>query len=218
MNIVITGSSTGIGAATAQKFIAEGHVVYGIDVSDKLPVEHDKYIHYICDVKDWYMLPDINSVDILVNNAGTQNSGNDIANNLMGLMTTTKKYGLQPNIKSIVNLASVSASNGAEFPEYVASKGGVIAYTKWTAKQIAKYQATCNSLSFGGVSTELNDCVMYDKALWQAIMAQTPMKQWCSAEEAAEWIYFMSVVNKSCTGQDIIIDNLEMLNHKFIWV
>ena len=220
MNIVITGSSHGIGLATAERFLAEGHIVHGIDVeySGVDVVKWSKqYTHHMVDVRNINYLPDIKDVDILINNAGVQNSGDDIGINLKGLINCTEKYGLHPHIKSIVNLASVSAHNGAEFGEYTASKGGVLSYTIWTAKQVAKWGATCNSLSFGGVLTEMNDAIINDKLLWNQVMYETPLKRWCSAEEAAQWIYFVSVMNKSMSGQDIIIDNLEMFNHRFIW-
>ena len=82
---------------------------------------------------------------------------------------------------------------------------------------MAKYGATCNSLSFGGVLTELNRPVTEDAASWNTIMSMTPLKKWMTSYECAEWIYFVSVVNKSMSGQDIIIDNLETLNHQFVW-
>lgn len=221
MRVVVTGASSGIGLATCKKFLSSGHYVFGIDTLPSCICESDeysdRYTHFKTDVSVFYTLPIIASVDILVNNAGVQNTARDIEVNLIGLINTTKMYGLQPNIKSIVNLASVSAHNGAEFPEYVASKGGVLAYTVWTAKEVAKYGATCNSLSFGGVSTNLNRPVMQDESLWNKIMDMTPLKKWMSPEECAEWIYFLSVINKSCTGQDIIVDNGEMVNHEFIW-
>lgn len=83
--------------------------------------------------------------------------------------------------------------------------------------RIAPYQATCNSLDFGGVMTELNKPVMEDEKLWNAIMDLTPLKRWMSVEEAAEWIYFMAVQNRFCTGQNILIDGLEGGNSNFIW-
>lgn len=214
MKVIVTGSSNGIGAACVDKFLQEGHEVIGIDVAHQTCWEQH-YEHIQCDVSA--ALPEISDVEILINNAGVQDTLRDIDINLKGVINCTAQYGLQPKIKSIVNLASVSAHNGAEFGLYCASKGGVLSYTKWTAKEIAKYGATCNSISFGGVITNLNRKVISDEAKWNQIMDLTPLKKWATAEEAAEWIYFVAVNNKSMSGQDIIVDNLEMLNHQFVW-
>ena len=220
--VVVTGSSQGIGFETAKYFLERGYVVHGIDIdSNKIGEHHpdlsNRYIHHVADVSNADQLPIIDHTDILVNNAGVQNTSRDIAVNLCGVINCTERYGLTSDIKSIVNLASVSAHNGAEVPEYVASKGGVLAYTKWTAKEVAKYGATCNSLSFGGVLTELNRPVTEDAESWNAIMNMTPLKKWMTPYECAQWIYFVSVVNRSMSGQDIVIDNLETLNHQFVW-
>jgi 3-oxoacyl-[acyl-carrier protein] reductase len=49
-------------------------------------------------------------------------------------------------------------------------------------------------------------------------MDVTPLKKWVSLEEAAEWVYFLTVINKSCSGQDVLIDNGEKdLNCTFVW-
>lgn len=216
--VVVTGSSEGMGREIAYKFLDVGCIVIGLDIKPPTIFE-PSFIHYTCDVADKSTLPDLPGVDvnILINNAGVQNSGRDIEVNLKGVINCTEKYGLQPSIQSIVNQASVSAHNGAEFPEYVASKGGVLSYTRWTAKEIAKYGATCNSLSFGGVLTDLNKNIIDDKDCWKEIMEMTPLCKWATSRETAEWVYFIASVNKSMTGQDIIIDNGEMLNHKFVW-
>ena len=216
-NVVITGSSKGIGLATATKFLSSGFIVHGIDL-EQGTIQHKNYIHYRVDITEYGNLPHIDNVNYLINNAGIQS--NDISvidTNLIALIKITEKYGLQPNIKSIVNVGSVSAHTGEEFPWYAASKGGVLPYTKAIANEIAKYGATCNSISPGGVLTELNQSVIDDKECWSKIMEVTPLKKWASAEEISEWIYFMSVVNESMTGQDIIIDNGEMINSKFVW-
>lgn len=224
MKVVITGTSFGIGEAVAKKFVQHGHEVHGIDMYRPSPSVMNAsqsdtcgtYTHYCMNIKDSKYLPDIKGVNILINNAGTQE--NDCIDvNLKALIGVTEKYGLQKDIKSICNLASVSAHNGAEFGTYCASKGGVISYTRWTAKQIAKYNATCNSISFGGVETPLNQPVLSDDDLWFEIMEMTPLHKWVKPDEAATWIYFLTMINKSCTGQDIIIDNGEFYNHKFIW-
>ena len=215
MKVLITGTSQGIGKAIAEHFLTSGHEVYGIDRQDA-SIVYPSYIHYVCDVRDYDNLPEIEGVEVLVNNAGTQN-GDDIDINLKALIRITEKYGLQQKIRSILNIGSASGHTGSEFPEYCASKGGVIAYTKNVALRVADYGAVCNSLDPGGVLTPLNDCVTGDPALWQEIMQQTPLKRWATAEEIAQWAYFLTVTNSFCTGQSIVVDGGESINSHFVW-
>lgn len=215
MNVLITGTSQGIGEAIALLFLKNGHTVYGID-RQKQSITHASYTHYVCDVRDRDHLPEIDSIDILINNAGTQNEA-DIDINLKALIAITEKYGVREGIHSVLNIGSASAHTGAEFPEYCASKGGVLAYTKNVAIRIAKFGATCNSLDPGGVLTPLNECVMNDPVLWEQIMDETPLKKWATPEEIAQWAYFLTVVNTFCTGQCILVDGGESINYHFIW-
>ena len=215
MKVLITGTSQGIGKAIAEYFLKEGHSVIGMD-RQRASIESQNYRHVECDVRDRDNLPEINDVDILINNAGTQNE-DDIDINLKALIYITEKYGVQSNIKSILNIGSASAHTGSEFPEYCASKGGVLSYTKNVALRVAKYGATCNSLDPGGVITPLNECVMNDPELWAEIMKETPLKRWASVEEIAEWAYFLTVKNKFCTGQNILVDGGESINFNFVW-
>ena len=179
-------------------------------------IDHPAYTHYVCDVRDKEHLPAIDAVEILINNAGTQNEA-DIDINLKALIYITERYGIQPHIKSILNIGSASGHTGAEFPEYCASKGGVLAYTKNVAMRIAPFGATCNSLDPGGVLTPLNECVMTDPQLWAQIMEETPLKKWATVEEIAEWAYFLTAVNTFCTGQNILVDGGESINYHFVW-
>lgn len=215
MRILITGTSSGIGLATAKLFLDRGHDVVGFDRQSS-KIEHDNYSHYQIDIRNKELYPRLAPIDILVNNAGTQNE-DDIETNLRGTIAITEAYGIQEGIKSIVMIGSACGHTGSEFPEYVASKGGVLAYAKNVALRIAKYGATCNSLDFGGVETELCRPVMEDAALWNEIMELTPLKRWATPQEAAEWIYFISVNNRFCTGQNILIDGLEAGNAHFVW-
>ena len=215
MKVLITGTSQGIGKAIAEHFLTSGHEVYGID-RQGASIVHPSYIHYVCDVRDYDNLPEIEGVEVLVNNAGAQN-GDDIDINLKALIRITEKYGMQPKIRSILNIGSASGHTGSEFPEYCASKGGVIAYTKNVALRVADYGAVCNSLDPGGVLTPLNDCVTDDPALWQEIMQQTPLKRWATADEIAQWAYFLTVTNSFCTGQSIVVDGGESINSHFVW-
>ena len=215
MKVLITGASQGIGKAIAELFLKHGHIVYGIDRQPS-GVSDGAYVHYVCDIRDYDNLPQVDDVEVLINNAGTQNE-DDIDINLKALIHITEKYGLQENIKSILNIGSASAHTGSEFPEYCASKGGLLAYTKNVALRVSAYGATCNSLDPGGVLTPLNDCVINDSALWQQIMDQTPLKRWATPEEIAQWAYFLTVTNTFCTGQSIVVDGGESINLHFVW-
>lgn len=215
MKVLITGTSQGIGKAIAQLFLKKGHTVIGIDRQDG-SISHPQYTHVECDVRDKQKLPDTDGVQILINNAGTQNE-DDIDINLKSLIYITEKYGVQPKIKSVLNIGSASAHTGAEFPEYCASKGGILAYTKNVAMRIAPYGATCNSLDPGGVLTPLNECVINNPELWEKIMEETPLKKWATPEEIAQWAYFLTVTNTFCTGQNILVDGGESINYHFIW-
>lgn len=215
MKILITGTAQGIGRAIAERFLKEDHAVIGID-RQKSSITHPQYTHYTCDVRDKEHLPEIDGVDILINNAGTQNEA-DIDVNLKALIHVTEKYGVREGIRSVLSIGSASGHTGAEFPEYCASKGGVLAYTKNVAMRIAPFGATCNSLDPGGVLTPLNACVISDPELWAQIMHETPLKKWATPEEIADWAYFLTVTNTFCTGQNILVDGGESINYHFVW-
>lgn len=215
MNVFITGTSNGIGKAIAEKFLNCGHTVFGMDVLPST-IFHASYTHYQGNIfKD--KLPDLPPVEILINNAGVQNSGEDIDINLKGTIRITETYAMQKAIRSVLFIASASAQTGAEFPEYAASKGGMVSYMKSTALRVAEYGATANSLSPGGVLTDLNSHIIENKQLWQAVMNETLLPKWATVQEIAEWAYFVTVVNRSMTAQDILIDNGEVAKSNFIW-
>lgn len=217
MRVVVTGAAQGIGRAIVNEFLMHGHEVFGIDLQN-CTIYNPCYKHNVADVSDEYQLPDISDVDILINNAGSWSQDVDnIKNNLESAILCTEKYALRPGIKSVVNIVSVSAHNGAEFPRYAASKGGLLTYTKWTAQEIAKYGAVCNSVSPGGVLTLSNKHIIQSEELYKRVCDETLLGKWADPKEIAEWVYFMAVVNRSATGQDIIIDNGETVKFNFVW-
>ena len=217
MRVLITGSSSGIGRECAVLFLEKGYEVLGIEIKEDT-IKHPLYTHFSQDVRDKENLPCIDGINILITSAGVQNSGDDISINLKGTINTVEKYGVKEEIESILMISSASAHTGLEFPEYSASKGGVLSYMRNVARRVAEYGATCNSISPGGVITDLNKPVMEDEKLWNEIMDLTPLRKWATSREIAEWVYFLTVVNRSATGEDFLIDNGETkLNGSFIW-
>ena len=216
MRVLITGSSSGIGRACAEKFLSLGHEVIGFDLLSA-EISHLSYKHYVIDISKKRQLPEIANIEIIFNNAGKQNDC-DIENNLIGAINVTEKYAFQPAIKAVLFNASASAHSGFEFPEYVASKAGLIGYMKNCAVRLATFGATCNSISLGGVLTASNAPVIENAKYWNMIMDATPLKKWATLSEVVEWVTFLLLINKSATGIDVLIDNGEFnLNSTFVW-
>ena len=64
MNVLITGTSSGIGRETAIKCLEEGFTVYGLDIK-KTTINHYNYYHFQVDVSDKDSLPELNSIDYI---------------------------------------------------------------------------------------------------------------------------------------------------------
>lgn len=216
MNILVTGASSGIGLAVVRKFLDEGHCVTGFDIKGPA-VTHPDYRHFVVDICKEEQYPEDIEPEILINVAGVQDSPDDIEVNLKGTIRITERYACSnKKIKSVVMIGSASGHTGSEFPEYAASKGGIISYVKNVANRLAP-DAICNSIDPGGVLTELNRPVMDDKKLWDQIMELTPLKRWATPEEIAEWVYFTAAVNRFMTGQNLLIDGGEAGSTHFVW-
>ena len=211
----ITGSSKGVGRAAALKFLQEGHSVFGFDILEST-VSHPSYTHFVRDVRDPSPLS-IPDPEIVVNNAGTLEEKDALDVNLIGAIRFTELIKNSPSLKSVLFIASASARNGAEFPYYVASKAGIVGYMKNLALAEAKRGVTVNSISPGGVITPANRHILESEQLYRAVLAETLLGKWCEAEEIADLAYFLTVVNRSMTGEDLLIDNGEMLTSNFIW-
>lgn len=184
--IIVTGAESGIGKATASRFVQEGATVYGIGLRAELG-EHwlaetesyaGKAFFMKCDVSSALQVSDsINEIgakhghiDVLVNNAGkffygdiTETSESDwdliLATNLKSMFLTSK-YTI-PFMKksggSIINIASVHAFATMEkVPAYAASKGAVVALSRQMAIDFIKDGIRVNSVVVGGVNTDMS--------------------------------------------------------------
>ncbi len=215
MNVVISGTSEGIGRAIAEVFIEHGDRVFGFDINGPT-ITSPLYSHFIHDIrrKDF---PDVPEPHILINNAGTLDEEDAIDVNLKGTINFTEHFENCSSLRSVLFIASASARNGAEFPYYAASKAGVVGFMKNLALSLAPRGVTVNSISPGGVVTSSNRHILEKKELYDAVIAETLLGKWAHPVEIADLAYFITVTNRSITGEDILIDNGEMLKSNFIW-
>ena len=215
MDVFVTGSASGIGLATAELFLERGHRVCGLDLQAS-PLRHPAYRHLLGDIRDG-VPAELPAPEILINCAGTLEEDLAIEINLCATIRLTEALIKGPGLRSILFIASASARNGAEFPWYVASKAGLVGYMKNLALRVAERGVTCNSISPGGVVTPANRHILEDERLYRAVLDETLLGKWAEAEEVAELAYYLTAVNRSITGEDILMDNGEMLRSNFIW-
>lgn len=215
VNVVVSGTSSGIGEAIARRFLAGGHTVYGFDV-EHASIVHPRYTHVKHDIRK-KITANIPAPHVLVCNAGTLEENDAIEVNLTGTIRFAQHFIESPDLRSVLFVASASARNGAEFPWYVASKAGVVGYMKNLALQLAPRGITVNSVSPGGVITPANAHILKNKDLYAQALAETLLGKWAQPEEVADLVWYLTMRNRSITGEDILMDNGEMLKSNFIW-
>lgn len=223
--VLITGTSNGIGKSTALLFLGKGYQVIGFDLESfgkefAAWVEQGMYIHHFCDVSKLETFPELKerAIEIIINNAGVldENDASAISVNLMGTININRTY-YQPKItKAILNMASISGHTGMAPQIYSAAQGGILAYSKRLAQDLAQYGTVVNTISPGGVLTRMNQAIIENPQLIKKCYNETLLKKWATANECADLIYFLTATNKSITGQDVIIDNGEQIKQNYI--
>jgi len=101
----------------------------------------------------------------------------------------------------IINMASVAGTTGlAGSPDYSAAKGGIIAFTKSVAKEVAHLNIQVNAIAPGFVDTPLLDAL--SPTMRAMVLAQTPLGRLGTVEEiAAAARYLASPDADFVTGQ-----------------
>lgn len=217
MKVLITGTSQGIGEAIARKFLANGHTVIGFD---RLPETEEQkanpnFTHYQLDISCREALPNLEGINIIINNAGSLIEEEALTKKLMGAVYITERYAFQNEIKSVLNMSSNSAHFGIELPMYAMANSALAGYTRSLARRLAPYGCTVNTISPGYVNTTLDAHLQAD-GTDKKIIESYLLKHIQEPEEIAELTYYMTVVNKSITGQDILVDCGESYANEFI--
>lgn len=230
---IVTGAGSGIGAATARRFHAEGAKVVLADVSGAqdtvakelgdgaLPVQVDVTNGTSVQAMIATTLQELGRLDVLYNNAGidgdiapvgemSEESWDRVQSvNLRGVFLGVR-YGipamLQSGGGSIINTASMAAT--VAFPtmaSYCAAKGGVVMLTKTAAAEYAGQGVRVNSISPGTIYTAITDSLPQD--MIQGIIGRNPIPRIADASEVAALAVFLASDESGfITGADHLID------------
>jgi NAD(P)-dependent dehydrogenase (short-subunit alcohol dehydrogenase family) len=180
-NVVITGTSRGIGLELVKQFAAAGHQVLALSRNDKpcLDLQLKNVKTFSCDITlsdsidkaESYIKENWLQVDIIINNSGklvhalfkeiTAAMWQDIYNvNIFGVVNLTKVLlPFMPANGHVVNISSMGGVQGSvKFPglsAYSSSKGALITLTEMLAEEYKESGPSFNVLALGAVQTEM---------------------------------------------------------------
>ena len=166
------------------------------------------------------VIQEFGRVNILVNNAGITKDGllmrmseSDwdavIDTNLKGVFSFTKavcRQMVSQQAGKIINISSVVGIIGnAGQANYVASKAGVIGFTKSVAKELASRNIQANVVAPGFVETDMTEKL--NEKQKEAILAMIPLKRIAKPEEVAGVVRFLASSDADyITGQVFCVD------------
>ena len=222
---IVTGASRGIGEAIARAMIGEGAQVVAcarslegfegaamtcrVDVGDTAQVDG-------C-VKA--VMEKFGKIDILVNNAGVTKDGllmrmsdddwdTVVDTNLKGAFRFTRAAAraLMKSAGAIVNIASVVGLVGnAGQANYTASKGGLIALTKTTAKELGSRGVRCNAVAPGFIESKMTAGL--SEEIRAKCMESIPLKRFGTVEDVARAVTWLASDEAAyVTGQVISVN------------
>ena len=232
-NALITGASRGIGRAVATEFARAGYdltlcCIKNIDSLKELAADlADTYkvrcSAYQADVSDPAAVKDlfskIDPPSVLINNAGISYVGlitdmsdeewkDTIDTNLSSVFYMCREaipHMLSEFSGSIINVSSVWGESGASMEvAYSASKGGLDAFTKALAKELAPSGISVNAVACGLIDTDMNSRLT-DEELAE-VVSDIPADRIGKPAEVASVIRSIAESTNYLTGQIIKVD------------
>ncbi|HEV7565000.1 MAG TPA: SDR family oxidoreductase [Microbacteriaceae bacterium] len=220
---VVTGAAGGIGAATCDVLREQGWQVIAVD---RKPIDHPDAVEL--DVSDAETVAStfasLERVDGLVNNAAIQlkkalvdttvEEWDDVwASNLRSAFVCLK--ALVPQLAAsgggaVVNVSSVHATaSSSSVTAYAASKGGLVAFTRAAAIELATDGIRVNAVLPGAIDTPmLLEGFAGSKDSEATLLGRTPLRRLGQPREIAEAIAFLLDPDRAAfiTGQTLVAD------------
>jgi 2-hydroxycyclohexanecarboxyl-CoA dehydrogenase len=230
---IVTGAGQGIGRGIAEKLAAEGATVVVTDLNEATAKETAETIDGVGIHADVTSRESVEAmvaqvhrqfgrIDVLVNNAGWDKASpfvdsdpadwdRVIAINLYGVLHTCKAVlpiMAGQGAGSVVNLASDAGRVGSSGEAvYSAAKGGVVAFTKATAREMARHQVNANCVCPGPTDTALFAAMGGDNPkLREALTKAIPFRRLAQPEDLANVVAFLASDEAAyVTGQTVSV-------------
>lgn len=232
--VVVTGAGSGIGAASADRFVAEGaRVVYADRDAGRLSrvAASESVLAVAADVADPASVSELVSatldrfsrVDVVVSNAGiwrgspfldvTDEEWDEVLGvNLRGTFLVCRGFARVMAAAGTSGSIIVTASTNSFLAEpdsaaYNASKGGVVMLVKSMAVDLAEARIRVNAIAPGTIRTNINADVQSLPEGGSPLYAFPPARRWGDPEDLAGPISFLASPDADyITGSVLVVD------------
>jgi len=215
---VVTGAAGGIGAAICRRLEADGLEVVATDLKGA-----DRVLDITDPAAAAALAEELGPVDVLVNNAGwdrvmpfldmdAETRERVIRVNLLGPIGVTHAFArgmAERKQGQIVNIASDAGRVGSSGEVvYSAAKGGVIAFTKALARELARYSVNVNCVCPGPTETPMLDIFEGErgKQIIESMVKAVPFRRLAQPDEIAAAVAFLASDDAGyITGQTLSV-------------
>ena len=205
--VVVAGGTSGIGAATAQRFADLGASVMsfglGASMSPASPRIESREVDVLKPGALETFFAAVETIDVLVKCTGVSRDRGEwvkatfdevMAINLTSVMDCCRLA--RPRMRAgsaMVNIASMYSTFGAaDRPAYAASKGAIVQLTKSLAQEYAQADIRVNAVAPGWIVTTLSRALFADERASSSILRRIPAGRWGASEDVADAIVFLS--------------------------
>lgn len=232
---IVTGAASGIGHGIARRLAEEGATIVVADLNaeaaertagelgnDSVGIEVDVADRRSVDAMVEQVITRFGSIDVLVNNAGWDRVGPFLDSeidvwerviniNLYGTLHCSQavvRHMTEQGGGTVINIGSDAARVGSSGEAvYSACKGGVVAFTKTLAREVARHQVTVNAVCPGPADTPLFAQISEDNPkLRTSLEKAIPLRRLAQPEDLGNAVaFFASPSSSYITGQTLSV-------------